>query len=363
MEYKVNDYIDIQPLYEDKVLVLNKRNGQSYELGNKESAVLALIDGKRTPLEISEICGFFSEEEIISLEKQLLDIDILCKGKKPIKLNLLKVKIPIFNPNHLFKDSKIINTFYYLFTATNVLFIIVGIVSAIVNLLKGISDEKRILIQSISSFQQFKSTDIIYIIVFFLFSLILHEFGHMIIARKNKINVPDVGIMLYLFIPCAYTNLTFLNYCNDKKVKLAVFGAGSLSDCGLLGISMALFHLYAPLMISKYFLIASLICMVSIIGNIVVTFKFDGYYILQTLLDINNLKKTALGVIIVYMGTLFSKFKNRDKKLELRQCGATDKHLEFVFSVMYIFLSVIYIPVMIGSGIIMSIIQWGGKLL
>lgn len=363
MEYRINDYIDIQPLYENKVLVLNKINGQSFELGNKESAVLLLIDGQRTPFEISRMCEYFSEQEIISLEKQLFELDIISKKKQLPKLNLFKIKIPLFSPNKFFKDGILTELCYYIFITINIIFTFAGVISMLINLLYGIDNDKKMFIQSISSFGQFNIYDIIYVIIFFTLSLIFHEFGHMIVARKHKINVPDIGVMLYLLVPCAYTNLTFLNYCNNKKTKLKVFLAGSLSDCGLLGISMTLFHLYAPNIISKYFLFSALVCMMSIIGNLVITFKFDGYYILQTLLDVDNLKKTSMSVVVAYIGVLFSKFKNRDKKLDLRQRGEGDVNLEFLFSVIYIFLSVLYIPIMIGSGVIILFIQIGERML
>lgn len=363
MEYHINKYIDIQQLHDGKVLVLNKRNGQSYELGKKESIVISLIDGKKTPYEISQLCQFFSEKEIICLENQLVTLDIISKNKHSAKLNLLKMKIPLFTPNKFFKDGIVTNIFYYLFTATNGLFIFCGIVSTLLNMLCGISDDKSKYIQSFGSFQKFEYVDMAYIIGFFVFSLLLHEFGHLIVARKHKINVPDVGFMLYLFVPCAYTNLTFLNYCNDKKTKLKVFLAGTLSDCGLLGIATTLFHLCVPNSISKYFLISALVCMVSITGNLVVTFRFDGYYILQTVLGVNNLKKTTLSVIRMYFGMLYSKYINRGKGLDLRQYSENDSNLEFLFAFIYVFLSVIYIPIMITSGVIMAIIQLGGGLL
>lgn len=363
MEYRINSYIDVEPLGDDKVLVLNKRNGQSYELGKKESIVISLIDGQRTPKEISELCQFFTEEDIISLETQLLSIDIIGKKKQHSKINLLKIKIPLFSPNNIFKNSTVTNIIYYMFTVINVIFMTSGIICTLLNILCGMTEEKINFIQSFGSFQQFKYFDVGYIVIFFAISLLLHEFGHLIVALKHKINVPDVGIMLYLFIPCAYTNLIFLNYCNDKRIKLKVFLAGTLSDVGLLGLAMSLFYIYAPATISRYFLISALICMVAIIGNLVVTFKFDGYYILQTILDVDNLKKTTLNIVVAYIGVLFAKFKNRDKKLDLRQYGHTDSNLEFTFSIIYVFLSIIYIPVMISSGIIMTIVELGGKLL
>lgn len=363
MEYRVNNYIDIQPLRDGKVLVLNKRNGQGYELGCRESIVLSLIDGKKTPYEISDICKFFSQEEIVSLECQLFELDIISKEKHRSKLNLFKIKIPLFAPNKIFKDGIITNLFYHIFTAINGLFIGFGIITALLNLICGISDSKIEYIQSFGSFQNLEYYDIVYVIAFFVFSLLMHEFGHLIVARKHKINVPDVGVMLYLFIPCAYTNLTFLNYCKDNRTKLKVFFAGTLSDCGLLGIATTLFGLCAPSLYSKYFLLLALISMVAIIGNLVVTFKFDGYYILQTLLGINNLKKTTLSIVKVYIGVLVSNHKNRDKKLELRQPHESDFNLELLFSAIYIFLSIIYIPIMISSGIIMAVIQLGGGLL
>lgn len=363
MEYRINSYIDVQALDNGRVLVLNKHNGQSYELGKREAAIISLMDGKRTPNEISVLCEFFTEEEIISLEDQLFNLDIIGKKKQHARINLLKIKIPLFSPNKIFKNIIVTNIFYYIFIVINMTFVTSGIICTLLNIVYGMSAEKNNYIQSFSTFQQFEFFDIGYIIVFFAVSLFLHEFGHMIVALKHKINVPDVGIMLYLFIPCAYTNLTFLNYCNDKRVKLKIFVAGTLSDAGLLGIAMSLFYFYAPLAISKYFLISALVCMVAMIGNLVVTFKFDGYYILQTILDINNLKKTTLNIVIAYIGGVFAKIRNRDKKLDLRQYGQTDMNLEFIFSVVYIVLSIIYVPVMIASGIIMTFVQLGGELI
>ena len=148
MEYRVNNYIDIQPLRDGKVLVLNKRNGQGYELGCRESIVLSLIDGKKTPYEISDICKFFSQEEIVSLECQLFELDIISKEKHRSKLNLFKIKIPLFAPNKIFKDGIITNLFYHIFTAINGLFIGFGIITALLNLICGISDSKIEYIQS-----------------------------------------------------------------------------------------------------------------------------------------------------------------------------------------------------------------------
>lgn len=363
MEYRVNNYIDIQPLYDNKVLVLNKRSGESFELGKKESTVLSLINGKRTPSEISRICDYFSEEEIIALEKELSELDIIGKKNRPVRLNIFKVKIPLFSPNKIFKEGVLTNSLYILFITINSMFLLAGVTSTIVNLLKGIDGNKRALIQSFSTFQQWNLFDGAFILCFFVVAILLHEFGHLIVARRYKINVPDVGIMLYMFIPCAYTNLTFLNYCNSKRVKLEVFLAGSFSDFGLLGISITLFHWYSPNVVCKYFLISALICMVSITGNLVITFKFDGYYILQTLLDTSNLKKDCVYVMVSYINILFAKLKNREKKLDLRQQGDFDFNLEFFFSAIYVFLSVLYVPIMIASGIIMIMIQFGENLL
>lgn len=363
MEYRVNKYIDIQPLPEGKSLILNKQNSQSYELGKRETAVISLIDGNRSPLEISEICSFFTEEEIIGLESRLAELNIISKKKSPLKINPFKIKLPLFSPDKVFREGRVTNIFYYLFTVINSLCILVGAGAAVFTLLQGVSAEKTAYIQSLGSFEQFALYDLAYVIIFFILSLLLHEFGHMIVARKHNIKVPDMGVMLYLFVPCAYTNLTLLNYCNDKKTKLKVFLAGTLSDCGLLGIAMTLFHIFAPGAVAKYFLISALLCMMSIIGNLVVTFKFDGYYILRTLLGIDDLKGSSLKTILTHVGILISKFKNRDKKLDLRGKDSTDTNPELVFSILYIILSVVYIPIMIGSGIITAVVQFGGSLL
>lgn len=363
MEYRVNKYINVKRLPNGKSLVMNKQNGQSFELGEKETKVIALTDGRRTPLEISEACGFFTEEEIIDLEAQLAELNIIVKSKTAVKINPLKIKLALFSPDKIFGNGRGTRILYYLFIVINSLLALAGTAATIINITGGIDTEKTAFIQSYASLGQFKYYDIVFALVFFIIALILHEFGHMIVARKHDINVPDMGVMLYLLIPCAYTNLTFLNYCKDKSTRLKIFLAGTLSDCGLLGLSVTLFHLFAPHTIAKYFLISALLCMTSVIGNLVITFRFDGYYILRTLLGIDDLKGYSLNTILTNIGVMIAKFKNRDKKLDLRGKKGTAPDTELLFSVIYVFLSIVYIPIMIGSSILPAAVQFIGGLL
>lgn len=364
MEYRINSFIDIQPLPSGKSVVSNKKNGQTFELGKKETSVLMLLDGTKTPNEISLMCDFFTTSEIVALENQFLELDIIGNSNSKHRINLIKIKFPIFSANKIFPSNKLITKIvYYIFMIFSILFFLIGFSISIFNVINGINVNNQMNIKSLSSFENFEIFDLIYSVVFFSFAIVFHEFGHMIVARKNNLSVPDAGIMLYLLIPCAYTNLTFLNYCKNKSLKLRIFFAGILSDLGLLGLAVTIFNFSPTNVLAKYSLISALLCIISILGNIVVTFKFDGYYILQTLLETDNLQKNSVAIVLAYIKMIFSKIINSNKKISLQQLENTDSNMEFTFSIIYVFLTIIYVPIIILNGLIVFIIQIGGNLL
>lgn len=69
----------------------------------------------------------------------------------------------------------------------------------------------------INEYMNLRITDVIVIYIGFIACLMIHELSHTIAARHYGVNVPEIGIMLYFFIPCAYTNISGINLLKSKK--------------------------------------------------------------------------------------------------------------------------------------------------
>lgn len=132
---------------------------------------------------------------------------------------------------------------------------------------------------------------IIYLVIEFIISIWLHEAAHIIFALHNDLLVGEVGVMLYYFIPCAYTTICGMSLVKTKLSKFFILISGSLMNLILAEISMIFIsNGYGGI----YALSFAGINIISIVFNLLIFLKLDGYYILEILLDINNLRDIPL---------------------------------------------------------------------
>lgn len=362
--YKILQNLVIQPITDsEKVLVINKSSGKTYEIGKREAQVLSLLDGKKTEKEISEICGFFTENEIRLLEQQLCKAGLCSIGQTKTPINILKLKISILCPDKIFNNSNRIRFFYYLQLIFCLGGMLLGTIGCINNFIGGASLAKNDFAQKIAE-QPFSGLDIAVIYMIILVSFILHEFAHMITARRYGINVPDMGLMLYLFVPCAYTNLSFVNYCKSDKNKIHILSAGLMMDLGVMGMAMFLFYMLPICIFSKFCLYIVLFSIIAILGNLSIFFKFDGYYIFEVLLKENSLKEKSMQAMVMFFKKCGSMWRNRGKKLYAWSEGRKQitADVTTMFYLLFCIVSFLYVPILISSGILPLIVSWiGGK--
>lgn len=129
---------------------------------------------------------------------------------------------------------------------------------------------------------------ILYLVIEFIISIWLHEVAHIIFALHNDLLVGEVGVMLYYFIPCAYTTICGMSLVKTKLSKIFILISGSLMNLILAEISLIfILNGYD----SIYALSFAGINIISIVFNLLIFLKLDGYYILEILLNINNLRE------------------------------------------------------------------------
>ena len=126
-------------------------------------------------------------------------------------------------------------------------------------------------------------------IVFVLLSAIsisLHELSHGLAGKMNNAVVPEIGLMLYFFIPCAYTTICGMSSVKDKKGKIIVVCAGVLLNLLLSGVAMILMAVFRSNETAIVILILALLAnIIPIIANGIIFLKWDSYYLVSILLE------------------------------------------------------------------------------
>lgn len=123
---------------------------------------------------------------------------------------------------------------------------------------------------------------------------IFHELGHAYTAKRFGCRVPTMGVAFLVMWPVLYTDTTDAWRLVSRRQRLAVAGAGMLTE-----LTLAVFATLAwsflpdgPLRSAAYFL-ATVSWVATLAINLSPFMRFDGYYLLSDALDVPNLQDRA----------------------------------------------------------------------
>jgi putative peptide zinc metalloprotease protein len=123
---------------------------------------------------------------------------------------------------------------------------------------------------------------------------ILHEMAHALACRRFGGDCHEVGIMLLVFTPCLYCNVSDSWMLPSKWQRIAVSAAGMYMELILASVCTLLWWFSAPGLFNSLCLNTILICS---IGTVVLNgnplLRYDGYYILSDLVEVPNLREQA----------------------------------------------------------------------
>lgn len=348
--YQVGSHIEAYPHEETKLNIYNRNTRKTFVLGEKESKVFKCLNGANSLEDICKECPFYSKEEIVKLVEAFEQIGLFETRKN--KFNPFKIKVRLFNPNRFMKeDSVITKLFHYLSVIGGPLSLLVGIL-----LFRGnISNPETFLAGVMEEFSSVGIADIILFAVTALVSLALHEFAHMVTARRYGVNVPEIGVMLYFLIPCAYTNISGINLLESKGKRLTVLLSGSLTNLGIIGACLAISALVPSPVVAMFTSVAILFNLGAIFMNTMVLLKFDGYYILETILDEPKFREKAISHMLGFVKLTFSKNKEAKRAFNgsINDSSAFLLHAAYCF---YAVLSLAYIPFVMLNTVVPFII-------
>ena len=127
---------------------------------------------------------------------------------------------------------------------------------------------------------------------------ILHELGHAVSCRHYGGRCHELGLMLLVFTPCLYCDVSDAWMLRDRWRRIAIGAAGMAVELVLAAVATFLWWWSEPGWLNSVCLDVMFIGSVSTLllnGNPLL--RYDGYYILADLLETPNLQQQAGGVV------------------------------------------------------------------
>ncbi|REK12568.1 MAG: hypothetical protein DWQ37_11645 [Planctomycetota bacterium] len=120
---------------------------------------------------------------------------------------------------------------------------------------------------------------------------ILHELGHGIACRRLGGDCHEIGIMLLVFTPCLYCNVSDSWMLPSKWRRIAIAAAGIYVELILATLCTFLWWFSQPGLLNVLCLNTVILCSLGTVllnGNPLL--RYDGYFILSDLVEVPNLK-------------------------------------------------------------------------
>jgi putative peptide zinc metalloprotease protein len=127
---------------------------------------------------------------------------------------------------------------------------------------------------------------------------VLHELAHGVACKAYGGECHEMGLMLLVFTPCLYCDVSDAWMLPGKRQRIAVSAAGIYTDLFVAAVGLLVWSCTHPGVLNSLGLSAALLGSVGTIlfnGNPLL--RFDGYYIFADLVEIPNLQTRARDVL------------------------------------------------------------------
>lgn len=127
---------------------------------------------------------------------------------------------------------------------------------------------------------------------------ILHELGHGVACKHYGGECHEMGVMLLVFVPCLYCNVSDAWLLPDKWKRIVISGAGIFVELTLAALCAIVWRFSEPGAVQQLALYLLVLCSVNTLllnGNPLM--RYDGYYILSDLWGIPNLAQQSQAAV------------------------------------------------------------------
>ncbi|MDX6805808.1 HlyD family efflux transporter periplasmic adaptor subunit [Terrihabitans rhizophilus] len=293
-------------------IVQDHQTGRFHRVSPQANLMLCLMNGHRTVAEIWDLVGQRAgddpptQDEVIQLLSQLHGSDLL-HGEMAPDLdeisershkqarqtfvsrfkNPLALRFPLFDPDHILNlTAPFVRP---LFSVPGFLLWLALVVSGAV--VAGLHFEE---LKADVFGQVLTATNVALMLVLYPVIKLLHEAGHAYATKVWGGEVHEVGVMMLILMPAPYVDASASAAFHDKWRRAVVGGAGMIVELALAAIAAFVWANAEPGLVRAIAFNTMLIGGVSTLvfnGNPLL--RFDGYYILSDLIEIQSLGTRA----------------------------------------------------------------------
>src|SRR5262245_31061163 len=285
-----------------------------YQLRDEERFILSLLDGQMNPGEIiaqferqfaprrlrrSELAGFLSllhREGLVTAAALGQGEHLLSRAADQHRrswlmslANVLAIRLPGINPNGWL--SAAVPYFAWIYSPACLFFVFTLLVAAVtvVTVNFGPLSER---LPRLTEF--FGPQNLLWLAASLAVVKSLHELGHAFTCKRFGGECNRMGIMLLVFTPALYCDVTGAWMFRERWKRIAVSAAGVIVELVLAAIATIVWAWTQPGLVNALALNVMFVCSVSTLlinGNPLL--RYDGYYVLADWLGTPNLQQQA----------------------------------------------------------------------
>lgn len=151
--------------------------------------------------------------------------------------------------------------------------------------------------------QFFAAKNWIYLGIAMAVTKVIHEFGHGLSCKYFGGECHEMGVMLLVFTPCLYCNVSDSWMLPSKWQRAFIGAAGMYVELVIASVATYIWWFSEPGMLNQLALSTMFVCSVStVLFNANPLMRYDGYYILSDLTEIPNLRQKSTTLLSRKLG-------------------------------------------------------------